>query len=67
MKTLAERHDDLRQTCVRVARHMKMVAEQDRKDAVSEESKTIRDLKTANARYLDEEAETLVKAAEEGG
>ena len=64
-KSLAEKHDDLRQTCIRVARHMKMVAAQDRKEAVGEESKAIRDLKTSNATYLDGEAELLTKAAGE--
>ena len=64
-KSLAEKHDDLRQTCIRVARHMKMVAAQDRKEAVGEESKAIRDLKTSNATYLEDEAASLVRAAEE--
>ena len=42
-----------------------MVAAQDRKEAVGEESKAIRDLKTSNATYLEDEAALLVRAAEE--
>jgi hypothetical protein len=63
-KSLAEKHDDLRQMCIRIARHMKMVAAQDRKEALFAE-KPIKDLRMSSAEYLDGEAELLTKAAEE--
>lgn len=65
MKTLVQKHDDLRQTCMRVARHMKMVAAQDRKEAAFAETKALKDFWITSAAHLEGEAETLEKAAEE--
>jgi hypothetical protein len=44
---------------------MKLVASQDRKEAQSAESKALRDFLEASAKYLEEEAKLLTKAAEE--
>jgi hypothetical protein len=65
VKTLAERHDNLRQECMRVARHMKLIAAQDRKEAEFAELKALKELRLANATFLEGEGELLMRAAKE--
>lgn len=65
LATLIGRHDALRQKCILLAARMKAVAAHDRNEAQFAALKELRTLREASAAFLEGEAETLLRAAEE--